>query len=216
VLEHHIGEKLQVSYQLRQANGGKAWIGLVPEAVSATDLAANDAADIAASPTVDAPSALVNVDAAQVGRFRLRLFESREPGARLLAESKVLTITQWPLGNREARTPPYVTINAVGAKGPAEVEAGMPVVAYFELPEGYDAKGWLGAVPADLKSPLEIDNDAAAVTGAVMYLSGKTKDSYTWKPDKPGKYVFRVFPSGAPGADYVAESEEFTVVPKKS
>jgi len=210
----HIGQKLIVEYKLTKADPGKAWIGLVPDSITATDAPANAAAAVAHADTVAAASATINLDTPRTGTYHLRLFDGKDATAKLLGESPVVKVDQWPQGNIAMKKPPYVTINPVPYSDHVQVQMGFPVVAYFEVPAGYSDKAWLGVVPADTKSPLQIDNDAVALTGAVLYLSGKTKDQYTWKPDKMGTYVFRLFPSSDPGVDYVAQSEVFTIIPK--
>jgi hypothetical protein len=215
-LTHYVGENLVVEYSIDKPNPGKAWVGLIPEDISAQDEPSNDAADVAYAYTVDAQQATLNIEAPKTGKYRLRFFAGSDPDSRLVGESPLITVTQWPAGDRAKKLAPYVTINATGtpASGKIEVQETFPVVAYFEVPAGYSDKAWLGVVPADVTSPLEAENDAVDVS--YMYLNGRTKDSFTWKPDKLGTFVFRLFPNSAVGTDYVAESEPFTVIPKGS
>jgi hypothetical protein len=211
-----IGEKLEAQYHLPAPNGGKAWVGLIPEAVTETGEADNDAADVSYSYTVDAAEAALNLDLPQAGRYRLRLFSGAGGAEPLLAESPVITVEQWPLGDRAAKTAPYLTINPVGTDK-AEVQEGFPVPVYFEVPADYPDTAWIGVVPTSVKSPLEGDNDAADVQ--YWYLKdaeqGPAKGSFTWTAEKPGEYVFRLFPNTTGLADYTAQSETFTVIPKK-
>jgi hypothetical protein len=210
-LHHHIGEKLQVTCQLSKANQGQAMVYLVPENMAAQDQAASAAGAAASSPTVPGDSSTLNIDPPLTGRFRLRLFASKDAGAKLLFQSPVLTIDQWPVGDRDKQVPPYVTIHPVGVTK-VEVQETFPVIAYFEVPAGYDPHAWVGVVPADTKSPLEFDNDKVQISS--YYLQGQTKASFTWKPDRLGTFVFRLFPNQSPQCDYVAQSETFTVIPK--
>jgi hypothetical protein len=212
-LHHHVGDKLVVTYKMAAPNPGKAWVGLVPADTQSTDEDANDAVDVSYSYTSDKPGEELMLDAPQAGSFKLRLFSGSgpkdEPG-KMLAESPVLTIDQWPQGDLAKKLPPYVTINPTGTT-PMQVKLGDEVTATFNLPVGYSKEGWIGVIPVSVKAFNDADNDAQDV--AYEYLDGKTNDTFTWKTDKPGTYVFRIFPSSAAAGNYVAESEQFTVAP---
>jgi hypothetical protein len=209
-LKYHVGDKLHVEYQLGTPNPNKAWVGLIPEDVAATDGPSNDAADVAYAYTTAAKSATLEIGSPQPGRFKLRLFSSNEPDARLLGETPVLTIEQWPQGDLASKIPPYVTLDRQGANV-VEVAQGSPVSASYEVPAGYSG-AWIGVIPAATTSKIEGENDAVDV--AYIYLENKLKDVYTWTADQPGTYVFRIFPSSEATATAVAESEPFTVKPK--
>lgn len=210
-LRARVGQKLEVQYRMEQPNPGKAWIGLIPVVVTEKDAASNDAADVAFSYTVNAPEAALNLDLPQAGRFVLRLFSSSDSDAALLGESPVITVEQWPRGDMKGRVPPYATINQPPEVEHVEVYQGLPVPVYFEVPEGYPDKAWIGVVPVGVKSPQESDNDAADVQ--YWYLEGKTKDSFIWYAKDLGTFVYRLFPSDVAECEWVAESEPFTIVP---
>lgn len=209
-LMHHIGDKLSIEYTLATPNPGKAWIAVVPAATTATDEPGNDAVDVNYTYLQTPKTATVELTLPKVGTFKLRLFGGNDAADKMLAESPVLTVSQWPKGDLAAKTPPYVTLSAHGA-GPVEVMEGAPLVATFVLPPGYPDKAWLGVIPADTASQTDGDNDAVDVD--YIYLTGKQNDTYTWKDTKPGKYVVRIFPCSETDATLVAESEPFTVKP---
>lgn len=210
-LRLRVGQTLPVQYRIEQPSPGEAWVGLIPEHVSTTDSSSNDAEDVAYAYTVDAQEAALNLDLPQAGRFRLRLFSATGAGGELLAESPLITVEQWPQGDLASLTPPYMTINPVGVDK-VEVQQGFAVPVYFEVPDDYPSKAWIGVVPASVGSRLSVDNDALDVQ--YWFLDGRTKDSFIWHPDREGTFVYRLFPSDVPGCEFTAQSEEFTVIPR--
>lgn len=211
-LRVRIGQTLQVQYRMQTPNAGEAWIGLVPEYTTETDAASNGQTAVARGTTVDAPEAVLNLELTQTGRFRLRLFGGSADDAQLLAESPLLTVEQWPRGDRASATAPYLTIGPPEGLENIEVQRRYPVHIYFEIPPDYPDSAFICAVPVTVKSPRASDNlDAAEI---YWYTEGKTNGYFTWNPDKEARFVYRLFPCDQPGCDYSAESEEFTIIPQ--
>jgi len=212
-LTHHVGDKLAVEYLIAAPNPDKAWVGLVPEATTALDEPANDAVDVSYAYTKAAPSATLELEASEPGRFRLRFFSDNTADGKLLGESPVLVIEQWPLGDRDKKVAPYITIDA-GSGAKTEVASGTTVTAHYEIPADYAGTAWIGVLPADKIATDKTSGFNDIYDVAYTYTEGKLKDEFSWQADQPGTYVFRVFPNAVNAANYVAESEPFTVKPK--
>jgi hypothetical protein len=211
-LTNYIGQALEVRYKL-PAVDPDAWIAMVPEWFADTDAPSNQAATRLPVELVPAAEAAVNVPLTETGQFRLRLFDGTAADSKLLGETPPVTITQWPLGDRANSQPPYVTIGPpTSADSPVRVEQGLPVIGYYEVPAGYPPTAWIGVIPARVVSPVSSDNDGSDVKFEKLL---GTKGQSTWMSDQQGTFVFRIFPTDAAGADYVAESEPFMIVPKK-
>jgi hypothetical protein len=211
-LMNFIGQVLEIRYKL-PAVDADAWIAMVPSDFAATDAVSNLDANRVEIKLVPAAEAAVNVPLMETGQFRLRLFDGPGADAKLLGETPPVTVTQWAMGDRARKQPPYVTIGKESTTdAPVEIGQGLPVIGYYEVSEGYPATAWIGVIPTRVVSPVSSDNDGSDVH--FDKLTGP-KGQSTWITDKQGTYVFRVFPSDAPGTDYVAESEPFTVVAAK-
>jgi hypothetical protein len=211
-LRLRVGQTIPVEYRIENPRPGEAWIGLIPSAVESSEVSMNDAEVLARAYTVEAHEAVLNIVAPQAGRFRLRLFSSGGAEGQMLAESGEIVVTQWPQGDLASLTPPYLTINPVGVDK-VEVQLGFPVPVYFEVPDDYPDKAWIGAIPVTVKSRLSGENDPHDVQ--YWFLDGRTKDSFVWMPQQEGTFVYRLFPSDEYGCEFSAESEEFTVIPKQ-
>jgi hypothetical protein len=83
------------------------------------------------------------------------------------------------------------------------------VIAYWETAEKYPEGAWLGLIPTSCTSAREEDNDAVDIQ--FNYLNGEVKGQFQFMMNKPGEYVFRMFPSSQPNAVWVSESQKWTV-----
>jgi len=210
-LTYRIGEPIKADYTVAAIGDPKPWIGLIPASVVAQDEAANDAADISYC-YAETPTATLTLSAVDVGQFHIRLLSGGSTG-KLLAETPLMNITQWQKGRWEGTdkppVKPYITISGGPLPPTVVIKQGLPVVAYWETAEAYPEGAWLGLIPTSCTSAREEDNDAVDIQ--YNYLNGEVKGQFQFMMDKPGEYVFRLFPSSQPNTEWVAESQVWTV-----
>lgn len=204
MLDYRIGQTIQIQYKLERGASGKPWIGLIPVQVTAQDEGTNDASDIGYVYIEDQQpeSGTAELSASKQGDYYIRLFGSdADEKALLQGQTKIIAIRDWPQGNLEGPTKPYIMIEGQTPPAPKQVleplkcKVGDLLKGTYELAEAYPKSAWIGLIPSSVTNRGGEKNDAADV--AYKYLDeGALTGSFEFTLENAGEYVIRLFPCG--------------------
>lgn len=142
----------------------------------------------------------------KTGKYSVML----EDGQGNVVDSEKVTVTAWPKGDPIEQVPPFVTINAAEVTEEMQLEVGLPLVAYWLVPDDFPHDGWIGLFLYDGN----FEGSATADDAVDSALLSGNKGQFTFWPKEPGRYLVRMFASSDIAASHVADSQEITVVPE--
>jgi hypothetical protein len=199
-----------VEFRLSPAPDGDAWVALVPASLESKLLEDNARAAIDRTGLPPQEEGSVELTALKRGEYIVRLFPQQEGEIMAIAQTPVFRAENLPDPGTLTFEPPYVTITDRKLEETPVQRTGMPMIAYWELPEALGADAWIGMVPADTVATDAKANMAAAAD--MQYLDGQRKYRSIFQLWQPGEYVFRIFPSEEENAPMLCESQRFKVV----
>ncbi|MCB1217501.1 hypothetical protein KDL44_08910 [bacterium] len=138
------------------------------------------------------------------GKFTVVLLDSS--GTELDREK--FSVAAWPKGDPVAQQPPFVSINVGEVTEDMLLKVGLPIVAYFQVPDDFPHDSWIGLFRVDGN----FEGSATADDAVESALLSGNKGQFTFFPKEPGRYVVRLFASYEIPASHVGDSQEISVV----
>jgi hypothetical protein len=210
-IDTKLGDEIMVDYKLPVETAAAPWIGLVqhgdvgqPVKVQAKNAIAKVILDPAQK------EGKVKLVASKLGEYVIRLFPDQTEGAKLLGESEVVGVGNWPQGNLANLTLPYLLIDKAEPGKPYEVATGSVLKVSYKCELSYPSTAWIGVIPATELSIGERSNDAVDV--AYKYIpKDSLEGTVEFTMEKPGEYFIRMFPCNIPEATAVSWSQRIIV-----
>ncbi len=141
----------------------------------------------------------------RTGKYTVMLLD----GQANVVDSEKVAVTAWPKGEPVAQVPPFVSIHATEVSEGMQLEVGLPLVAYYLVPEDFPHDAWIGLFRYDGN----FEGSASAEDAVDSALLSGNKGQFTFWPKEAGRYVVRLFCSSDIEASHVGDSQEITVVP---
>ncbi len=179
--EFEPGEELNVDFSAEGTIKKNAWVGLIPANIAHGDESKNDQYDVAYHYLGDKTSGTMSfVAPADTGKFDLRMNSTDENGV------EVASVTFTVKGKMNTKAD--ITLEK------KSFAQGEQINISFKANPSWEAKAWIGLVPADTKHGSATENDKVDV--AYDYMNGRSKGTMKFTaPSKAGKYSLRMFDS---------------------
>lgn len=173
------GEEITVEFKAEGTIGENAWIGLIPAGVEHGNESKNDENDLTYQYLGDKTSGIMSfVAPADTGKYDFRLNSTDNNGV------EVASVTFSVKG--VANTKADITIEK------KSFAQGEQINISFKANPAWEAKAWIGLVPAATKHGSATENDKVDV--AYDYMDKRSKGTMKFTaPSEAGKYSLRMF-----------------------
>lgn len=140
------------------------------------------------------------------GDYAIRLLDgSGQQIAQLNAK-----VSDWPMGNPLTELEPFVSINAGPVTDDMQLTVGLPLVAYYKVPENFPHDAWVGLFKVDRS----FDGSAVADDALDSTILMSERGQFNFWPKEAGRYVVRLFATHGIPASHVCDSQQITVIEK--
>ncbi|MCB1187236.1 hypothetical protein KDL29_08745 [bacterium] len=131
-----------------------------------------------------------------------------EDGSGNEIDREKFNVSAWPKGDPVQQLEPYVSINVGEVTEDMVLKVGLPIVAYWKVPDDFPHDSWIGLFKVDGN----FEGSASADDAAESALLNGNKGQFTFFPKEPGRYVVRLFSSYEIAASHAGDSQQITVV----